>query len=393
MKFATAFSVAASGVLLGIFVMGSYTQRSSVVGHLVPRSGIAKLSSPSPGTVKEMLVTDGQAVKGGDVLLIVSGERRDSNGNATLATVSQQISTRRDQLAQDLQSMEKGHGIQVSQLQNRVTSQSREIAKLDELIADHRQLVTLARASANRYRQLHVLDAASKEQAQQAKAQFLERQSRLHTLERDRLIASRELADAESALASLPHKYQTERSQLERQLVTLSQALAENEVAREFSVIAPVDGTATAVVTHLGQRVIENKHLVSIIPIDQPLEAHLYVQSEAVGLLKPEIPVTLRYRAFPYQKFGLQKGRILSISETSAPPDEITDIAPYHGLANEHGPLFLVKVRLDRQWVSGVHGEVLRLRAGMLLDANIARETRRLHEWAFAPLYRIRDKL
>jgi membrane fusion protein len=390
-KLLTGFFASVGAALLAIFTMGSYTQHASVVGRLIPQGGIAKVSSPSPGTIKEKRVVDGQSVRAGDTLYVISGERRDGRGNATLATVIDHISVRRHQLLQELSALENSQLIELRQWRQRLASQSQEIAKYDDLIAAQRKLVVLARDNASRYRRLAAMRAVSTEQADTAQADFHEKQSKLYTLERDRLIVSRAQTDTEETLASIPHKHQQERSQLSRTLAEVSQELAENEAAREFAVIAPIDGTATAVIAHVGQRITDNKPLISIIPHGQPLEAHLYVQSHAVGRLKTGAAVRLRYHAFPYQSYGMPLGHILSVSGVSSPHEEISDTGSYHH--RTEGPLYLVKVRLQRQSVEDVRGEVHPLRAGMLLDANVARETRRLYEWAFVPLYRLRDKL
>lgn len=390
-KILTAFSASVGAALLAIFTMGSYTQHASVVGRLIPQGGIAKVSSPSPGTIKKKHVADGQPVKAGDTLYVISGERRDGSGNATLATVIEHISVRRHQLLQELSALEHSQLIELRQWRQRLASQLQEIAKYDDLISAQRKLVILARDNANRYRRLAAMRAVSTEQADIAQADFHEKQSRLYTLERDRLIVSRAKTDSEETLASMPHKHQQERSQISRTLAEVSQELAENEAVREFTVVAPIDGTATSVIAHVGQRITDNKPLMSIIPHDQPLEAHLYVQSHAVGHLKTGAPVRLRYHAFPYQSYGMPLGHIVSVSGVSSPHEEISDISSYH--QSIEGPLYLVKVRLQRQAVADVRGEAHPLRAGMLLDANVARETRRLYEWAFVPLYRLRDKL
>ncbi|WP_231934985.1 HlyD family secretion protein [Bordetella bronchialis] len=374
-----------------IFTVGSYTQQAPVVGRLMPQGGIAKLSSPFAGTIKEKRVVDGQAVRAGDVLYVISGERANRDGNPTLAAVIEHISVRRNQIVHELSVLEKSQLIELGQCRQRLASQVREVSKLDDLVVAQRKLVSLARANASRYRELAGMRAVSAEQADKAQADFHEKQSRLYTLELDRLIAGRAREDTEAALVSMPYKQHQERSRLRRALSEVLQELAEIEAAREFAIVAPVSGTATAVVAHIGQHVSDKNPLVSVIPHDEVMEAHLYVRSHAVGHLKTGAPVRLRYHAFPYQLYGMPLGHVVSVSRVSSPLREISDIDLYHHSDEE--PFYLVKVRLERQSVEDPLGAVHPLRAGMLLDATIARETRRLYEWAFVPLYRLRHKL
>ncbi|OZI37365.1 hypothetical protein CAL29_02810 [Bordetella genomosp. 10] len=391
LKTIAALSAVAASVLIAIFVIGSYTRYTSVAGQLVPRDGIVKVFSPFRGVITAKHVADDQEVKTGAVLYVVSGEQWDGSGNPTMVAINKHLSVRQQLLAKNLSVVEKLQEIELRRWKQRLENQSREIAKYGELIDEQRKLVMLARDSTSRYRRLEPLGAVSKELADKVQADFHEKQSRLYALERDHLTAIRVKEDTAETLAGMPHKHQQERSQLRGKLAEISQQLTENDAAREFSVIAPADGSATAVVAHIGQRVSPTKPLMSIISNDQPLEAHLYVQSHAVGHLKPGLPVKLRYRVFPYQKYGLQRGNILSIAEISTLHEEIADIAPYH--QNNRNPVYLVKINLERQFLDDLRGKGQRLRAGMLLDASLPLETRRLFEWAFVPLYRLREKL
>ncbi|WP_160349804.1 HlyD family secretion protein [Bordetella sp. 15P40C-2] len=377
--------------MLAIFTLGSFTQRVTVMGRLMPEGGIAKVTSPISGTIKEKRFLDGQRVAAGDTLYVVSGERHDANGEATSTALIKHISDRREHLMQDLLALDQSHDRQLRHWRQRLSAQLREIEKYGELIAEHRKLVELTRTSASRYARLRSLAAASAHEADSAQIALHEETSRLHALERDLLLATQARDETEHTLADLPSKHQRETTRLRNELSELSQQLVEHTSAREVAVVSPISGTATAVVANVGEHVVPTKLLVSIVPDDQALEAHLYVQSHAVGRLMPDALVRLRYHAFPYQEYGLHTGHVMSVSETAVPQEELSDIHLYREGAGV--PLYLVKVRPALQSVHGSKGETHRLKAGMLLEASLERETRRLYEWAFVPLHRVRDKL
>jgi multidrug efflux pump subunit AcrA (membrane-fusion protein) len=105
------------------------------------------------------------------------------------------------------------------------------------------------------------------------------------------------------------------------------------------------------------------------------LQARLSVPSRAIGFIAPGDRILLRYRAFPYQTFGHQVGRVASIS-----PDAI---APA-GAAGNSGQVYRVLVDLQQQAITA-RGKSRPLRPGMLLDADILGERRRLYEWILKP--------
>ena len=65
---------------LGYLVWGEYTKKARVSGYLVPDQGLIKLFAKQSGPVVTLNVKEGQQVKKGDVLLIISTERTNSQG-------------------------------------------------------------------------------------------------------------------------------------------------------------------------------------------------------------------------------------------------------------------------------------------------------------------------
>ena len=92
--------------------------------------------------------------------------------------------------------------------------------------------------------------------------------------------------------------------------------------------------------------------------------------------------VALRYQAFPYQRFGSYSGRVAEISRTLILPNETTLPSPLTQSA------YRVTVTLDLQWVRA-YGQNLPLQSGMLLDASIWLDRRKLYQWLLDPLYSV----
>jgi len=377
-------AAAMASAVVAFLVLGTYTHRVAVVGRLVPTSGVAKVYASQRGVVGARFVTEGQQVSRGDVLYVISSERQQRTGVGLHASVTAQITARLASLTADIAEMKRVHQLVQEEQKAAIAARAEEVAKLDVLIRNQRDRVALAQTNKARYERLLAQSYVSGERAQEKHAEYLEQHARLSTLQRERVVAVRALTADRQKLVSMPLGQHRELTKGLRDLANVEQELAESEGKREFSVISPVSGIATAVVADVGQDVVTTSPVVSILPQNVPLEAHLYVRSNAVGFIKAGDEVRLRYRAFAHQKFGHFAGTVISVSEATLPHTDIVDADPYEGRYGARVPVYLVKVSLADS--SSEPGRTLPLRAGMVLDADIMRETRRLYEWAFHPL-------
>jgi membrane fusion protein len=125
--------------------------------------------------------------------------------------------------------------------------------------------------------------------------------------------------------------------------------------------------------------------LLSILPKGATLEAQLLVPSSAIGFIQAGNRVVLRYRAYPFQKFGVWYGHVMQVSRSALTSAEGTSLLG-HEVAT---PLYRVLVTLDQQAIHTSAG-IEALRPGMELDADILLERRSLWQWVFEPLYGIR---
>jgi membrane fusion protein len=112
------------------------------------------------------------------------------------------------------------------------------------------------------------------------------------------------------------------------------------------------------------------------------------VPSRAVGFVEPGDDVLLRFHAFPYQKFGQGRGEVVRVSRSALSSGELSSIA-VQGSAPE--PLYRVIVQLERETVEAF-GKQEPLKPGMMLEADVLGEERKLWEWLLEPLYSVRGR-
>ncbi|MDC8756787.1 HlyD family secretion protein [Janthinobacterium fluminis] len=383
----TGVALAFASVILAFLAWGSYTKRTPVTGQLVPDSGLVKVYAPQPGVVLQKFVSEGQAVKRGEVLYVLSSERHSSTQGDTQAAISSQVEARQQSLREELAKSRALLGEEREALQTKIAGLQAELAKLDGQIEDQRRRVKLAEESVARYQGLLAQDYISREQAQQKQEELLDQRNRVRGMERDHIAVARELAAQRNELATLAPRQQNRLAQVERSLASTGQELSESEARRRLLITAPEAGVATALGADVGQWLDTSRPLLSVVPAGATLQAHLYAQSRAVGFIKPGDAVLVRYQAYPYQKFGHAKGVVKSVSRTALPAGELGGNAT----ANPE-PLYRVTVTLAAQSMPA-YGKQQALQAGMLLDADILQETRRLYEWVLEPLYSLTGKL
>jgi membrane fusion protein len=377
-------------IVVGFLLIGTYTKRSTIAGQLAPDIGVLKVFVPQPGVVLQKRVREGQAVKKGELLFLVSSERQSNSEGGIQAAISHQVSLRQQSLRDELSQTRRLQRDEASALHKKIDALLAEQANVVQQLMSQRARIELAEAAFKRASQLLAQGYFSTEMTQQKQADLLDQRNRLQALERDQISVRRELQAQGSELTSLPLRQHNQLAQIERLLTNTDQEWTESEGKRHIWVTAPESGIATAVTAEAGQTVDGAKPLLSIIPGDAVLQAHLYAPSRAIGFIRPADHVLLRYQAFPYQKFGHAQGVVASVSRTALSASEIAG-TPTAAAANGE-PLYRITVILARPTITA-YGRPQPLQAGMLVDADILQEKRRLYEWVLEPLYSLTGKL
>jgi len=381
-------------LLASFLIVGTYTQRSTVSGQLLPSTGLVKVYPSQVGLVQEKYIVEGQSVKRGDILYVLSSERHSRTQGNTQETISRQVELRQQSVQGELGKTRLLQQEERRALMQKIATMQAELGQLDSQIEGQRLRVRLAEENVVRYRDLFARHYISKEMLQQKEIDQLDQNNRLQGLEREKIGIRRELANQQHELSGLSLRQENQLSQIDRTLINLKQELAESEAKRRLAVVAPENGTATAIIAEPGQTVDADKPLLNIIPSGANLQAQLYVPSKAIGFVKTGDTVLLRYQAYPYQKFGHANGIVAAISQTALPIGDLNlpFVPTTNGLpAASNEPLYRITVNLTRQTIDA-YGKAQPLQSGMLLDADILLDRRRLYEWALEPLYSLSGK-
>jgi membrane fusion protein len=237
-----------------------------------------------------------------------------------------------------------------------------------------------------RYEKLLLERFVSDVALQEKQDELISQRNQLAQLKRSITSLNRELSSTRVELSTSGLKRDNNTSAIERQISELEQQLTETDARRSIVLTAPADGTVTTILVELGQTANPNTPLLSILPAGAELQAQLLVPTRAAGFIKPTQQVSLRYQAFPYQRFGHHLGEVVEIGRTVIQPNESS--LPL----SIQESVYRVTVRLPQQKVHA-YGQAMPLQAGMVLDADIHMDRRRLIEWVFDPLLSITGRI
>ncbi|WP_373741398.1 HlyD family secretion protein [Neisseria sp.] len=394
--FLTGCAAAGAAALIVFAFFGSYTRKTTVDGQLLPAAGLVRVYAPDTGFIAAKKVSDGQYVKQGDELLTLSMPRYNEGGDAR-AKLVREAELRKQMLLEEIEqkkTMQKG---EESTVKSNVGKLEDQLADVRNQLKGQRQRVALAKKVIEKYRPLLKQGFISDQQMIEYENAHLDQKTQLGTLEREEAAIIRELEEQRQSLTSLPEKQQSELSQLSRNVSELTQETLNLDMQQEQSIRASKAGYVSTSNVEAGQQVTPSTLLLSIVPKNTDLVANLYVPSRAAGFIKPNDKVVLRYQAYPYEKFGHADGKIISIAKTAVGRQELTTLGGAVTEENvqqpaQNEPVYLVRVKLAKQTIK-VYGEEKRLQTGMVVEADIMHERKKLYEWVLDPLYSITGKL
>ncbi len=377
----TASAVAISATVVSYLFLADYARKASLAGTLVPASGAIRVVAPQAGLVRERRVVEGERVTAGEPLLRLVDARSTQDdgpvGAATVALAGQRaVRTRRQREEMLAASLSETEAMRV-----RISGLDAEREQLDGELDAIAAREALAQRSLHRFDDLERRGFVSPAQRQQKEEDSLEQRSRRHAAVRARMAIEREVATLRITIAESQARSRAQLSALDAQLAALEQEQVERRARAEAVVTAPAAGIVAALLVEPGQVVGSGANLLTLLPEGSPLEAHLFAPSRAVGFIRAGQEVLLRFPAFPFQKFGSHRARVLSVSRSALAPVEL-GFVPLDG---SRELLYRVKVALESQTVAA-YGRAEPLQAGMQVEADVLLDRRRLIEWVFEPL-------
>ncbi|MCK6422059.1 MAG: HlyD family efflux transporter periplasmic adaptor subunit [Aquabacterium sp.] len=389
---ATAMVLAA--LLLGYAWWGEVTRKASLAGVLLPEGGLAHVGAAQAGVVSELLVREGDGVERGQPIARLRSERRTDHGDALLLA-RHALEQRRSALEAERRIATQQGQARQDALVERLRSLRAEAHQAEAELEAQQQRVQIGAQRLSRDEALAREGFVSAAQVQQRVDERIELQARERNARRQLAAARRDIAELQAESATQRHATLANLAQLDQRLAALDQERTELEARGELLVTAPEAGRVTALVAHAGQSLQPGQTIASITPSGaaERLVAQLYAPSRTAGFVQPGQAVWLRYAAYPYQKFGMHRGTVQSVSQSpiAAPDLPAGQAQALLSAAQAREPLYRVTVALAPAALEA-YGHPIALRPGLALEADVVLERRAVWEWLLEPVIAVRQR-
>ena len=371
--------------IIYLFVFFEYGRKINVKGALLPKEGVITILPSENSIVDQVLVKENQEVKMGEPLFIL----RNLKYSTTYDAVKKYLLSRKNSLTIE-------HNLQLEQNRVKIISAQQTKRNLEEekkileaQIVVQTEKVQITDDTLEKYNRLYSVNAVSEIEFNNRRSESLDQKSLLFDLEQKLASVNRYINDLETELLQIPLEEQKEISIFENEIEAIEKELVENNAFKFTTVFAPKDGIIGNILVSKGQSVYENMLMATVLPNNQTLEANLFIPSSAIGFIEEGLSVSLRYDAFPYQKFGQQSGIVIDVANNAIHSSELKSLGIYSQLfSNEKDTYYRIKVKLNNQDILA-YGKHYPLKIGMSLESNIILDKRKIYEWIFEPLISI----
>jgi hemolysin D len=387
-------------------VLGRIDVVATAQGKVVPNGRTKTIQPFETATVKRILVSDGQQIRAGDVLIeldatalqadkdrvqgdLAVARLQVARGQSLLEVIDKGAVPKlaRPEQVTDLQFMEAQrllagqvgeYAAKLGRIDAEVARRGAELRSTLELVRKLEQTVPIAQQRARDFKNLVDQNFVSRhgylerEQARiEQEADLANQRSRLTEIEaalreargqrqeqtaETRRIALDSLGDGEQKRAALEQEY-----------------LKADSRSKLMRLTSPVDGTVQQLAVHtIGGVVTPAQPLMMIVPRDNPLEVEAFIENKDIGFVKPEQEAEVKVETFQYTKYGTIRAKVTSVSH-----DAIND--------EERGLFYSTRVKMAKSALL-VEGTEVKLSPGMAVSVEIRTGKRRVIEYFLSPL-------
>jgi hemolysin D len=428
---------AVGATLIGLFVLalawaslGHVDIVATAAGKIIP-TGYSKVIQPfETGVVHAILVTNGQTVNAGDVLIeldstINEGETNHLRGDLQsaqldIARLRAALTDTDDPIAafhppeganpalvamqrQFLVAQVAEHRAKIAALDGQRAQKEAELGtisatvdKLDAVIPTIEERVNIRKALSEYSNRL----------------QYFEVLQQLTESQQERLVQKSHLKEAKAAVAAIIEtRGQTnaeyrrtlfgELAETERKAAGFAADLSKAEQRTKLQQLtAPVSGIVQQLSVHtVGGVVTPAQSLAVIVPSDSLLEVEAMVSNRDVGFVHAGDEVEIKVDTFDFTRYGLLHGRVLSISsdaivrDSSANQSKDKQPGSTSDSSEPKGQelTYAARISVDRAQMQ-VEDKKVNLSPGMAVTAEIKTGSRRIISYLLSPLVKYKQE-
>ena len=403
-------------ILAGWAIFGKLDIVASAEGRLVPQTYVKIVQPADSGIVQEILVKEGEHVAAGQVLM-----RMDTkDALADQSTLQTQLTMRSLQLrridaelggkaltkqADDPDDLfhqaqaqysdrRRAYTDAIGQAQDTLNKAERDYDAGREVQAKLRDVTPILKQQADSYADMGKEGYVPLVQVRDKQREYLESARDLAAQQSTVASLQAAVAGAGKQVAEITSKYrsdlQNERVDAEAQYRKYQQDMVKQEHKTGLLELkAPQAGIAKDLATHtVGTVVSPGTILLTLVPDNEPLIAEVMVKNDDVGFVTPHQAVKIKLAAYPFQKYGMLDGEVLTIgADSSEEQQQQQQNQGSNKDKDKPAPSLIYKalVKLSTQQLSA-DGEQFKLVPGMQVTAEINQGKRTVLEYILSPL-------
>ena len=370
-------------LLIVVFIVlysyfGSYRSYESLRGVVISSKGVIDITAVKSGVVWSIKTEEGKIVKKGDPLFLVKTEKKLPTGGVDIK-ILQQLKYEVTLIESQIKEAKDIHEIHISMIEKNIHESTKELSYLkiknnihkkshdsiSEDVALYEDSLKKGQVTASQYRDKLY-------QQQQLEIELLQDVIDISKLQAKITEANNEIQKSKAELSTTLNNLLQKQTEIRKQIIN-------NNSESEYVLESPVDGKVSVLLAKLGLHVNNNDLLLTILPSNSTLQAEFYAPSRSIGFSTVNQEVLVRYDAFPYQKYGLHHGKIVSISETILQPEHVSKSIKITE------PVYKILVELDKQYIETGNNKY-NLQPGMALDGRFLGQKMKIIEWVLEPM-------
>jgi len=386
-------------------------------GKLVPQTYLRIVQPAEQGVVKEILVREGESVRQGQVLMrmdphLAEADRRvtdhdlklkrlqlrridaemtggamqrrpEDDGGGLIAQVEAQYRARREAY-RDAVDVEKATLAKARQ----------DVKSAFEVESKLKRTLPIYKEAADGWTELAQQGFAGKMLAQDKVRQYIEITQDLKAQTENIASLQATIAQSEKRLAQITSNYrqqlQNDRIDIAAQVHRLEEELGKYEHRREaLELRAPQAGVVKDLATHtVGTVAAPGTILMTLVPLDEPLVAEVWIGNDDVGFVRKGQSVKLKLSTFQFQKYGMVEGVVHQVSADASENQNAASASVEIGRNRSALPLtykMIVQMNAQDLVAQGVRYALV---PGMQVAAEIHLGTRTVLEYLLSPVSR-----
>lgn len=377
----------------------------SARGIVIPE-GDAKIIQPlETGIVKEILVKEGDFVYKNQLLIHIDPSTTDAQLENVKRNLEQtKLEAMRlksggnlsnfpkasgGELKEEKEIQEKLYRESLASLNSEISAKNNEIKQLNmqisSTLAQKRDYEFQLKSAIEREEKLaEVLDIIEYNKYRDAKEKTNSLKESLNRTDADIKRFQAQVKEIENNIAKLKSDFKAQN------LTTLSETqkrineLSASKESIEFSnknqkITAPCDGYIDKLFIHtIGGVVTPAQELIALTPADAPVVIKATVLNRDIGFINVGMPVSIKIDTYDFQKYGILKGTVKSISQNSIEDDNL-------------GPIYEIYIKPENDTLL-INGKEQKISTGMTLNAEIEIGERRIIEFFIYPLIKYLDE-